>query len=172
MRPVIQSRHCIPATGLPTGLVKINAGQFTMSCARATVSLACAVRLARAHDTPTFGAGKAGCHHRRVERLNTFNIDADNLVSNGEEHRLAIMSQIKFGPTTAGFPVTERWGLIRGKLRVHFLDNSMVAAQRFSGPFGPVKGARLEFFQVEIEDFGHGFNVASSISRQLNESKC
>jgi hypothetical protein len=39
------------------------------------------------------------------------------------------------------------------------------------GPLGPLKGAGLKFFQVEIERFGHGSSVDSSISRQLGQSK-
>ena len=55
---------------------------------------------------------------------------------------------------------------------VQLSDGRMVTLECFPGPLRPVKGAGLEFFKVEIEGFGHGFSVAASISRHLNESKC
>src|SRR6266566_1710737 len=54
-----------------------------------------------------------------------------------------------------------------GKLR----GRRVITPEHLFRPVGPVESAGLEFFQVEIERFGHGSSVEASIFRQLSNSK-
>src|SRR5437773_10820666 len=54
-----------------------------------------------------------------------------------------------------------------GKLR----GRRVITPENLLRPVGPVESAGLEYFQVQIESFGHGSSVEPSLPRHLSNSK-